>query len=375
MKTTFLALIGLILSFQQTSGQEQIDDIIQIRSDFDNVQSLKMSEVFSEIHYIPLETKPECLIGYMNIPVFGKDILINSNDGSESIFRFSDKGKFLNKIGTKGRGPGEYIDRKDVVLIGDKVFVVSNFSKSIYSYSLDGSFIEKFQLKFEGFPASIAKLSDNSFYMSLTNTCELGRLIKTGSSFEPQEGFFRNNTIRYTPHPLPISKTSSGLYYFYSVVDTIYEISKGVPAPAFILNHGKYNKPSEIKSIQTSGNEYYYNYPQITNCIISDSYLIASLFYMPKMLSNIVLFRISDGKTFNFKSLINNIDGGIPGNRNYHLTQDDNIVFNLKATEITKRLENMPEKERQDPNNSKFVEMAKRINPDSNPVLMVCKLK
>ncbi|MFO8233982.1 MAG: 6-bladed beta-propeller [Bacteroidales bacterium] len=220
----FILLFGLTF-IQNIDCQNQIDSLLIVRTDINNVGPVKMSEVFSEIRYIPLETKPECLLNNISVSEYEDFFLVSSNDAMESIFLYSKEGMFLRKIGNKGRGPGEYIDRKDVKIIDNKVFVVSNFSRSIITYSIDGKFIKKYNLGFGGLPGSITKITDHSFFISLTNTCDLGRLILTDEDLVPINGFFKQNPIRYTPNPLSFPISNNKTYYYYSVVDTIFEIT------------------------------------------------------------------------------------------------------------------------------------------------------
>jgi hypothetical protein len=53
----------------------------------------------------------------------------------------------------------------------------------------------------------------------------------------------------------------------------------------------------------------------------------------------------------------------------------DNLIYHLMASTIISRYKEMTTSEKSDPKNSKFIEMAKNITPESNPVIMVCRLK
>ncbi|MDE7378112.1 MAG: 6-bladed beta-propeller [Paraprevotella sp.] len=78
----------------------------------DNVTNIK-----TNIHYLPLETTEECLIGHIDKLVSDDSCLFVFDQTNQSILRFSQKdGSFLNKIGSKGRGPGEFIEVIDVSL-------------------------------------------------------------------------------------------------------------------------------------------------------------------------------------------------------------------------------------------------------------------
>lgn len=374
MKKIILLFFGLIIVCQLLNGQAITDKPIRIISDIDDLKPIKMSELFSEIRYLPLETNPNCLIGYMNVKVFGKNILINSFDGGGNIYRFSENGKFLNEVGKKGRGPGEYEDAKDVCIFGDTVYVVSNFSSSILCYSLDGAFLKKYKLKFNGWPSSILKLPDNSFLVSLTNTTNFGRLLKTDGNFNVLKGYFRNNPIRYTSYFMSLPVSSRGIFYFYEVIDTIYEVSGKYPKPAIIIDHGKYGKPKNfISSVGDISDDD--KYP--TNCIleISNNYLNLMLYYGPKRISSMILYRFSDGKRVQFEELINDIDNGITDRWFGQLRKPDQMIFTLMPTTILDRFAKMTNAEKHDPKSLKFVEMASKITLESNPVLMICKLK
>jgi hypothetical protein len=73
-------------------------------------KEIMLSEIASDIQYIPLETNDNCLIdNSYNIRYMEDDILVGSvgSDGGK-FYHFSKDGKYLNKIGSKGNGPEEY---------------------------------------------------------------------------------------------------------------------------------------------------------------------------------------------------------------------------------------------------------------------------
>jgi len=102
-------------------------------------ENVDISSYIKEIKYIPLETSDSCMIG--EIYAINKvGDLIYISDNNDNFFVFNTKGKFIRKIGRKGRGPQEYydivgftIDRKteDIFLIG---------VGSLYRFSKNGDF-------------------------------------------------------------------------------------------------------------------------------------------------------------------------------------------------------------------------------------------
>lgn len=104
MKKLFLLslFVGFSLSIY---GQETIPlkDALFLRE-------CKVSEYASSIEYIPLETTDDCLIGdEFSLIVASQDIFVH-HFLEKKIYRFDKSGKFLNFIGKRGQGPGEYND-------------------------------------------------------------------------------------------------------------------------------------------------------------------------------------------------------------------------------------------------------------------------
>ncbi|HYQ55789.1 MAG TPA: 6-bladed beta-propeller [Draconibacterium sp.] len=347
----------------------QTEEILKLEYNFKEAEPLKMSEIISEISYIPLETNPSCLLGYMWIPVFGEDILVNTSDGGESIYRFSSDGKYLNTIGRKGNGPNEYNGCTDLFLQGDTVYIVSNFTDDILCYSLTGEFLKKYKLEVER-PKHVVQLPDKSFMITLTTDDKLGNLIKTDKEFNIQAGYIKNLPFPSNPLPCRFQNSNDKIFYYNTFLDTIYNISNGSPIPSIIVDYGKYRVSNE----RHPENRVLLNSPNIHEFSTCDNYYKLDVYYPYKGDVYSMLYRISDGKKHQWSSLINDIDNGTldrwPG-----FLSGDRLIFHLMPLTILERYENMTKEEKLDPANSAFVDMASSISPDSNPVIMVCKLK
>jgi len=81
-----------------------------------NIDSLKkedninLSSEFKKVKTIILETNKNSLIGSVNsIQVYGDKIFILDRDKSNGIFVFNKTGKFIQRIGNAGQGPGEIL--------------------------------------------------------------------------------------------------------------------------------------------------------------------------------------------------------------------------------------------------------------------------
>jgi len=143
-----LVLSGLLISCQP--GQKQIKDQpgeIHLTVDPANLPPFaKLSELFKSVRIIPLETTSQSLIGYTrDVWVGDRSLLISTGDPTFEIFHFTPDGKFRNKIGSQGKGPGEFTDVSNLVVMKDSanVYVQGRSMRKILEYSFDGKYIRE----------------------------------------------------------------------------------------------------------------------------------------------------------------------------------------------------------------------------------------
>lgn len=94
------------------------------------VREYKLSELFSDFQTIPLETRPECVIGNTEIQFSKNFIFVGTQHfpGASKLYRFSKNGIFINELGKEGRGPGEhegYIPGQVIVFEEDSLLLVN----------------------------------------------------------------------------------------------------------------------------------------------------------------------------------------------------------------------------------------------------------
>ena len=100
-------------------------------------KEIMLNEMASDIRYVPLETTDDCLMNneFYIMQYTGEDII------TSGIFHFDKNGKFLNKIGSKGQGPEEYL--QGLFAFGDwknKLLYVQNWT-TLTCYGFDGTFV------------------------------------------------------------------------------------------------------------------------------------------------------------------------------------------------------------------------------------------
>jgi hypothetical protein len=135
MKPYFYCVYALVIginllscSEKKISNEFEVISFVGIR---DGARIVNLSEIASSIRYIPLETNNYSLLD--NAP---RPIMENGNfyifSGKESCYKaFSGDGKFIGRIGRKGRAKGEYIQLQPFSLS----FNFKNGNPLIYSYN------------------------------------------------------------------------------------------------------------------------------------------------------------------------------------------------------------------------------------------------
>ncbi|MFK2616618.1 6-bladed beta-propeller [Bacteroides fragilis] len=176
MKHMSLLLIGVfvLLGCSSNKKQEPISKsgvpVINLSEDVSTVPSLLLSEAAEKLEIVPLEMTDESVLSDITeMQVTDHNIWIDH--GREFyIYRFSRTGKFLNRIGSIGQGPGEYVNYLTFLVDGDKkeVYIFST-NNGVLVYDFEGGFkkqISDFQTMV-GMFSSIYKqyiLNDHKFF-------------------------------------------------------------------------------------------------------------------------------------------------------------------------------------------------------------------
>lgn len=176
MKHMSLLLIGVfvLLGCSSNKKQEPISKsgipMINLSEDVSTVPSLLLSEAAEKLEIVPLEMTDESVLSDITeMQVTDHNIWIDH--GREFyIYRFSRSGKFLNRIGSIGQGPGEYVNYLTFLVDEDKkeVYIFST-NNGVLVYDFEGGFkkqISDFQTMV-GMFSSIYKqyiLNDHQFF-------------------------------------------------------------------------------------------------------------------------------------------------------------------------------------------------------------------
>ena len=149
---TTLSTMCLSIFFGSCNTPKETNDapvIISVNSQTSD-RKIKMSELYSALEYIKLETTPESLIAQVSkiIPLDTQLLIVDKE--SSKILLFDVNGKFMGTIGSKGVGAGEFIEIEDVAVDkkGEKIFVLDHSGKRILIYDLKGNFANDIKTDF-----------------------------------------------------------------------------------------------------------------------------------------------------------------------------------------------------------------------------------
>ncbi|WP_431426312.1 6-bladed beta-propeller [Bacteroides hominis] len=174
MKSILLLLIITLLGCSSNKKRDPISKsgvpVINLSEDVSTVPSLLLSEAAEKLEIVPLEMTDESVLSDITeMQVTDHNIWIDH--GREFyIYRFSRSGKFLNRIGSIGQGPGEYVNYLTFLVDEDKkeVYIFST-NNGVLVYDFEGGFkkqISDFQTMV-GMFSSIYKqyiLNDHKFF-------------------------------------------------------------------------------------------------------------------------------------------------------------------------------------------------------------------
>ena len=143
MKIFHFLLVFLVFCGCSVNNPDKRDFItIDLIDAIKNMETLYLSDLVDSVEYIRFETSPECSFGLARFIVLDRYIIvyevINPN-----ILLFDRKGKFINKISIKGKGPGELNRIRNLIAFpGKKILLAHDWSNmKIVKFCFDGEFL------------------------------------------------------------------------------------------------------------------------------------------------------------------------------------------------------------------------------------------
>lgn len=280
----------------------------RITIDIDNYVDwgFRISEISSQSRFVVLDTSDSVLIGDVDeMYALGDDWILSDADISKSIYRFSNNGKFLSKIGKLGEGPGEFLNPTNISVNQKSIFVHSEFQLSVFSYDLMGDFIRDYKVPFL---FSDFHLINDQFVFNTANninghipTIANYMLATTDNSLNIQHGSFYFDPDLYNnmraAFPNQLVRNNEELYYMQPFTSEFYrvDINSLTVEKLFDLDFGdewpdaKYLKklidrdPINLRQQLQDDRKVVVN-----SYLVSDDYVILKVVYMGRLIKIII---------------------------------------------------------------------------------------
>lgn len=386
----FIFLVICIFSSCKEEKSELDIEIINIENAIGKGDKINLSSISESINYVKLETDSNCLLGKIKSP--HRDIVFSGNKvfvtDNKNLYCFDSNGKFLNKIGYLGRGPGEYGDVARFTVMHElkKIAILSETRRSVFIYDYTGNFINRINVDF--YPTNIASIGD---YIILVN-CKGRRELTDYYTFTifTHEGdlvkrvFNRDNEMKVKALRLDSGKDrffyfENTLHYWEFYYDTIWEISKNAEIEA--VSYINYEDKVPFEYLFEDGKyetEDIFNYNSLWSILETRDYIFLN--FDNKSKQNSIMYdrsvlnasglRFDREKHGYYFTLYNDIDYGM----NFWpdgIVSATSVFSIVHGYELKKRLSNNPNQKYSED----IKELASNANITDNPILMIVNLK
>jgi len=380
MKNTFLFFL-LLFSFSCSSTDSTL--VIDPRTFVEN--KITLDEIADDITYIPIDNSiPFTNFKYVITP---KSIYIAAK--GISILKFDRDGKLIQRIGSQGRGPGEFILGMDFTVDEKTGNIYVLDPRKIKAYSQNGVFLR--DIEYDKFLKPYPTAGGIEFYNSLLLLPDynMSGLSEFNWVFLDTLGNLVSSKENSVPHfqakivwPGSIYLFKDKFYYFNYFNDTIFSILPDLNSQkAYLFAQGDHRWPRKkiVQLIQLSTLFQPVQMFETKNFIVLRYYYhknTAILLIDKRKMKTFLSITDSDSKA----SITNNLDGGMPLTDLNYYTEDDKEYFTAliepvdvklyaKSDEFKNIVPEHPEKKKQ------FEKLADSLNETDNPILIMVKLK
>lgn len=172
MKIHYLLLLLLLFTCCQSNKKATISDLKDVvtieMKEYPSVTNkmLDPNKYFDSVKYVFLEETTESIVPSMSEVFFTDSMIIIPSGGAGTIFFFDQNGNYLHKINKKGRGPGEYLSIRKVMVDEDReqVMVYDIDTRRMLFYDYKGNHLKTIK-KFSGGTviSDLINMPDGSF--------------------------------------------------------------------------------------------------------------------------------------------------------------------------------------------------------------------
>ena len=388
MKFYYLAILFLVA----TSCNSKDKNLIEFNPVNLEENGIALSKIANDINYIPLDNNFPIGLIHNNLVFTKNSIYFSVLD--IGILEFNRDGKFIRKIGSIGKGPGEYTyyvdfsvdDKTGTIYVRDRDNIVKVYSKT-------GSFQNHFSLKEYGnsydaimiynsklFVSCSIQYGDTKYDWIILDT--LGILIKKKSRSIP-------TFTSHTGGLEGIYKFDNKLYYWNHYTDTIFSIFPDLSEkPSFIISPGEHRLPRSRVSIEKLS-----QYMKLENIFETKQFLAIKYFFSKDKNAfalidkeqNITFLTYlkpeENGVLINYIGGIkNDLDGGINFLPKCYITEDGSeyligLIYPYQIKSIIETTEFKNSVPLYSEKKNELVSLSSRLTETDNPILMMIRLR
>lgn len=372
----FIVVINLLILSDCESIKENPNSvkIIDVEKSITENSSINLQQASTSVDYIPLETNENCILGdAIEAIIINKHILVISKMSNPGLFLFDLDGKFIRKLGKRGKGPGEYGNIGSVSFDEhiEELLISTDSKNRIIKFKFDGSSSEGISLKSSiGFvyhnsvvyahkPSFVFRGNNNDNKQLLVFNAKTGKII---NSFHPVNIAKTKYIDMFVELP-SFSIVDNNVYYFVSKEEIVYKLAEDSCVPNYQFQFGKYGFPDNYKwDYQGYNNARNTNKVRIESVFVSNSFLLCIV--NQQGINRVMVYDKKNDKMYNS---INNKTDYVPLTFIHNIYQNK-IVSNLQVLELINSdyREKFPDKLK------RILKSAKESN---NPILRVVTLK
>lgn len=239
-------------SGKQEKQQKELPYIIDFEQCISNARNVKISDIADSIELVELKTPEE-----LPVSVIWKFMPVDNYwfiHAREGIFKFTDKGEFINQFGRRGQGPGEYTAVYEVSVNKHRKELLINTVGRLLYYDWDGNFLRSEK---KGLPMLASDFSDSILWGAEwgrnTDKYILYGLNEQWDTVHTVTNPFYNMISQDGGLGAVMMELGKSFYHYQDALylngpldnDTIYQLKGDNCIPYAVFNMGKYKLPLE----------------------------------------------------------------------------------------------------------------------------------
>lgn len=256
--------------------------LIDIEANIKKMEVINLSKFTDNIYYVSLENKENLPLSYIAYTDFSKDHILVAD--RNFCLLYDRWGRFVSKIGNKGRGPGEYSYLTNIC-IGKNGKIYLSDTENLYEYNIDGSFVKKYIkslfLNDTYYLTSWFQINDSLFFGHVPNTSGLidykailiNKFGDIRQSYKNYNLFNRTTIIASTAENYAsVYKFKNETFYKGLYNDTLFCLTdKYELIPKYVFNLGKYKESDFERDVFNL--DHISNYIQMYDAFQTERYL------------------------------------------------------------------------------------------------------